>query len=752
MLQPFTPLLTVSGGASSGSVSELVFSNSNGVSFGLSRSTITASVNTSYLASNASTNYVQANAVFNGTNASGTIASNAISVSVAAQSLQAAVNALGVSNTGNTAGNTGTSSGITFAIAGSNNITASQSTVGGGPNTIWLSGPTLTQYLTTAMQSNAATISNINISAGATSNNLSAVTFSNSNGVSFGLSASTITASVAAQSNQSAIKGLGASNTGNTAGNTGLSTGIDWVIAGSNNITISESTAGGGPNTLWISGPTVGGNQTGISSIAAAGGTQTVGMVSFVNSNGVTFGMSTGANTGTITASVAAQSVQPAVNAIGVSNTGNTAGNTGTSSGITFVIAGSNNITASQSTVGGGPDTIWLSGPTLTQYLTTAALSGDTTKYVENWNLTGNTAGTTSSAQGNNLWFSGGNSVTVSGSSNTIVISVGNYITTADLSQNSSNYARNWKLTGNTAGTTSSAIGTDLWIAGGNNITVSGSSNSITISGANVGGAQTGISGIIASNTTFTSGTVSLSASTNITISSSANGATQYAIFSVGNYITTADLSQNSSNYFRNWKLTGNTAGTSSSAQGTDFWLGGGNGVTLSGSSNTISISVATSYLASNASSNYMQNWKLTGNTAGTTSSAEGTDLWFGGGNGVTLSGSSNTISISVATSYLASNASTNYVQANAVFNGTNASGTIASNAISVSVLAQSNQTLGVYVSGTTAGQSSSSTFDARSVTISGFGPMSLGESSSSIFISLAGALYQPLYAFCGGI
>jgi hypothetical protein len=69
--------------------------------------------------------------------------------------------------------------------------------------------------------------------------------------ISVGYSNGTIQIS-GSQSNQSAIKGLGASNTGNTAGNTGLSTGIDWVIAGSNQATISQSTAGGGTNTLWV--------------------------------------------------------------------------------------------------------------------------------------------------------------------------------------------------------------------------------------------------------------------------------------------------------------------------------------------------------------------------------------------------------------------------------------------------------------------------------------------------------------------
>ena len=118
-----------------------------------------------------------------------------------------------------------------------------------------------------------------------------------SGGVSVGWSNSSFLISgttYPAQSNQSAIKAFGASNTGNTAGNTGVSTGIDWVLAGSNNITISQSTVGGGPNTLWVSGPTVGGAQTGISGIIVSNTTYTSGTVSFSNANGISFGSSAG--------------------------------------------------------------------------------------------------------------------------------------------------------------------------------------------------------------------------------------------------------------------------------------------------------------------------------------------------------------------------------------------------------------------------------------------------------------------------
>lgn len=158
----------------------------------------------------------------------------------AAQTNQSAIGALGVSNTGNTAGNTGVSTGIDWVIAGSNGITASESTAGGGPNTIWISGAT--------------------------------------------------------QTNQSAIKGFGASNTGNTLGNTGISTGIDWVIAGTNNITVSESTVGGGPNTIWLSGPNAGAGNVTFSAGTSSGG---FASIVFSNSNGVSWGL----NGSTVTAS-----------------------------------------------------------------------------------------------------------------------------------------------------------------------------------------------------------------------------------------------------------------------------------------------------------------------------------------------------------------------------------------------------------------------------------------------------------------
>ena len=118
------------------------------------------------------------------------------------------------------------------------------------------------------------------------------VYLSDSNGVSFGISGNTITASAA-------------------GGGVNLYDGVNSITSG----TAQFSNANG--VTFGIVGQTVtasvaaaGGAQTGISSIADSANTQTVGMLSFANGGGVTFGLSTGAATATLTASVAAQSTQ----------------------------------------------------------------------------------------------------------------------------------------------------------------------------------------------------------------------------------------------------------------------------------------------------------------------------------------------------------------------------------------------------------------------------------------------------------
>lgn len=218
-----------SAGTTSSGLDSVVFSNSNGVSFGLNGSTITATVSTYNTTSFdtvgiATTVYPVASA-----NSTGTVTRWAPE-----DHRHAGVGGIGISTSGNTAGTTGSEVG-TYWFQGGNNITLSQITSNNGSHTLVISGA-------------SAAASPVNFSAGTTSNNLATVVFSNSNGVSFGLNGSTITATVAAAPAFSA----GVSTDGNTLGNTGTVSN-QIVLEGINGITLSQSTDAGGA-TVTFSG------------------------------------------------------------------------------------------------------------------------------------------------------------------------------------------------------------------------------------------------------------------------------------------------------------------------------------------------------------------------------------------------------------------------------------------------------------------------------------------------------------------
>ena len=151
--------------------------NSLGLSLGVPAYLTTQSVQTQ-----ASGNI--AGSGFTGANATGTLNSNGLSLSIAAPG--AANYSIGVSNLGNTAGSTGIT-GTRIVFVGTNNISLSQSTDA--------NGATISINQTGG---GGGGLTNINVSAGTTSNNLSNIIFSNGNGVTFGLNGSTVTASVAA--------------------------------------------------------------------------------------------------------------------------------------------------------------------------------------------------------------------------------------------------------------------------------------------------------------------------------------------------------------------------------------------------------------------------------------------------------------------------------------------------------------------------------------------------------------------------
>lgn len=140
--------INISAGATSNNLSALTFTNGSGVTFGLTGSVLSASVETNYQTTGAY-------------------------LTTAMQSQSSSV----------------------FARTGFTSSTTAGTAIVGTHNTDGLSIG-VPNFLTTAMQSNAATISNINVSAGTTSDNLSAITFSNGSGVSFGLNGSVLTATV----------------------------------------------------------------------------------------------------------------------------------------------------------------------------------------------------------------------------------------------------------------------------------------------------------------------------------------------------------------------------------------------------------------------------------------------------------------------------------------------------------------------------------------------------------------------------
>ena len=293
---------------------------------------------------------------------------------------------------------------------------------------------------------------------------------------------------------------------------------------------------------------------------------------------------------------------------------------------------------------------------------------------------------------------------------------------------------------GNTSGNTGT-VSNQIVFVGGNNVTLSGSTAAggatVTISGANIGGAQTGISGIGAGTQTQTSGTVvfSNSGAGNIAFGLS-NGTITASV--TGAYLTTAMQSNAGSNF-----LGTNTALTA-------------NGVSVTANSSGLSLNFPAflTTAAQSSASNVSQIIAATNSTGGGTSTLTG-GVTFGNSNGLThyiTNGSlvANYTVPTVPTSYVSNvNGSSGAVSvAGTGFTSTTTGGTAVVATLNTAGLsmgvpayittyaAQTNQSVGVYASSQTTGQSSSSTFDARSMTFVGAGGVSIGASNGSIIFS----------------
>jgi hypothetical protein len=290
------------------------------------------------------------------------------------------------------------SNGISFGLNGLGVITATVAPAGGG-------------------------LTNINISGGTTSSNVSAVTFSNGSGVTFGYDGTNVTASVqtnyqtpgayltTAQPPGAYLTTAMASNGGSDfvqANATFFGTNATGTIA-SNAISVSVAApSGGGAGTGFTTTSTAGSDLVGtlstnglslgvpawLTTAATASGLTAIKIsagtlssnrsdVTFADSNGVTFGLETN---GVITASI--NQVTGAISVVkfsaGTLSSNRTDLTFSNSNGVSFGLDTNGVITATVETNYQSPGA----------YLTTAALSGDTSNYAGTGFTSTTTAGT----------------------------------------------------------------------------------------------------------------------------------------------------------------------------------------------------------------------------------------------------------------------------------------------------------------------------------------------------------------------
>jgi hypothetical protein len=730
----FGQAFSAPGGSSS--FQTLVFANSNGVSWSNSNGSVVASVETDY----AATNHSHGNPTLALTNLSGTTASNSNGLTL---SLSAAdpgsAGSLTFFATGNTTVNSsgtaalssllmrgygvvslGTSNGsilisspdaadFTFLSVGNSNLGNTQGDTGVvtgrmvlvGTDMVSLSGSTDAGSITLSIR---ATQSNQTVGLYASSQTTGqsssstadarSLTFVGAGGVSVGLSNGRYIISGGAFT--AGISG------GNTVGDTGTVTG-QVVFAGGANITLSGSNDGASQTISIIGGAGGAGYSAGVSSFGnTAGETGLTGTnLVFVGSGPVSLSQTTGANGGTITinapavSSLSASGIvsietngstvsigAPAFSA-GMSTQGNTAGNTGLASQ-RIVFVGSSNITLSGSTDGGSM-TISISGG-----------AGGNTGYIS--------AGTATASLGT-VVFSNSNGVSFGVDGQTVTASIATSLTNINVSAGTASQNlsaiefvnSNGISFGLDAGTiTASHNG----LTSQSNQAVSGSNGSATFETVSFGNSN-GMSfyltngSVVGSYTvpTQSAQTVGLYASSQTTGQSSSSTADARSITFVGQGIVSVGLSQGS------YLVSATQSGQAASGQNGSFEF-----QTLS-FSNANNVSFGTS-AGSAITASIPAGATATGNvgaiSAAGDSASSGT-IVFSNSNNVSFGMNGNTLTATVT------------------------------------VPAQSVQTLGLYASSQTTGQSSSSTFDARSITFVGAGNVSVGMSNSSYIISGSG-------------
>lgn len=464
------------------------FANSNGVSFGTNDSTVTASVATNYAASNHS----HGNPTLNLTNISGTTASNSggltLSLSAAAPGGGGAALSAGTQSANTGTINFANSNGITFGMSGNSQVTASHNavtsqtaqTIGG-----YATGNTTGQSSLSTFDARSMSLSALGGASAGFSNGMLQVSAPPVSSLS-GIGA----VSLSSDSNMIYISApafsVGMSTLGNTAGTAGIASN-QLILAGGNNITLSQSTGAGG-NTITVSAAAqTAQTQSNIQGIIAGGSTNRTGDISFANSNGVTFGLSDN----TLTASVAAGGG----GGVALANSQTTY----TSGSVNLIASGGVGI---NSTTGQG---MVISAPQVSSLSATGALSLSTNSNTISIGVPAFSAGVSSnSTVSNQLILAAGNNITLSQSTNA---------SGATISITGGAGAGNPVFS---AGTASASLGSIVF-SNSNGVSFGLNGSTITASGAGGGGGGIALAN---SQTTYTSGTANLNASGALTIAS----------------------------------------------------------------------------------------------------------------------------------------------------------------------------------------------------------------------------------------
>lgn len=455
---------SASGGSSA--FQTLNFANSNGLTF----TNTNGSVAASYTVPTVTQYFSATNTTFNGTNASGSITNNTnglrVDVSVAAPAGTLSVYAQ--SNT--TQSSSGTIPGSSLQFQG-----AGVASVGVSNGSVVISVPS---------GGGAGDGGNVLAAGTQTATTLGTVAFADSNGLSFGMSGSTrITASYTVPSTAGLLSAFNLS-AGTTSNN-----GSAFVFSNSNGISFG------------LNGSTVTGSHNGLTSqsnpaASAANGSFAFQTLSFSNLNGISFGTSAGsaitashnalttarASNDAIGLNTAQTNVTWTVNSSGLSlNAAGYAG-TGTSATNASVTLNSNGLAISVAAPGGAASqTIYATGNTTVNSSGTVALSSVLMR---------------------------GYGIVSLGTSN------GSILVSSPDSTSYNAYSVGFSTGGNTAGDT--GFGTDrVVLAGGANITLSGSTNggsaTISIVGGAGGGGTAGTFYAQSNTTQSSSGTIALS-------------------------------------------------------------------------------------------------------------------------------------------------------------------------------------------------------------------------------------------------